>query len=127
MTYTHKVLCLHWHYLMNALLNYKLKWKHNSIKNSRIYKHVLCIHVAMEYYFIILKMLTQSLFEKINRFYKRTKSNRAFVVVVVVQLLSCVQLFATPWTVANQTALSIGFPKNTRVGCHFLLQGIFLS
>ena len=32
----------------------------------------------------------------------------------------------TPWTVACQTPLSIEFPgKNTGVGCHFLLQGIF--
>ena len=27
------------------------------------------------------------------------------------QLLSCVQLFATPWTVACQTPLSMGFPR----------------
>ena len=25
--------------------------------------------------------------------------------------LSCVQLFATPWTVAHQTPLSMGFPR----------------
>ena len=43
------------------------------------------------------------------------------------QVLSCVQLFATPWTVARQ-ALSMGFStKNTRVDYHFLLQGIFLT
>ena len=34
---------------------------------------------------------------------------------------------ATPWTVARQ-ALSRDSPgKNTGVGCHFLLQGIFLT
>ena len=34
--------------------------------------------------------------------------------------------FATPWTVALQAPLSMGSPgKNTGVGCHFLLQGIF--
>ena len=34
----------------------------------------------------------------------------------------------TPWTVAYQAPLSIVFPgKNTGVGCHFLLQGIFLT
>ena len=34
----------------------------------------------------------------------------------------------TPWTVTLQTPLSIGFSsKNTGVGCHCLLQGIFLS
>ena len=35
---------------------------------------------------------------------------------------------ATPWTVARQAPLSMDFPgKNTSVGCHFLLQGIFLT
>ena len=41
---------------------------------------------------------------------------------------SCVQLFATLWTVARQAALSIGSPgKNTGVDCHALLQGTFLT
>ena len=31
--------------------------------------------------------------------------------VVVVQLLSHVQIFATPWTVAHQAPLSMGFPR----------------
>ena len=36
--------------------------------------------------------------------------------------------FATLWTVARQAHLSWDFPgKNTEVGCHFLLQGIFLT
>ena len=40
------------------------------------------------------------------------------------QLLSCVQLFVMPWTVAHQATLSMGFPgKNTGVGCHVLLLG----
>ena len=44
------------------------------------------------------------------------------------QLLSRVRLFATLWTVACQVPLSMEFPgKNTRVGCHFLLQEIFLT
>ena len=41
-------------------------------------------------------------------------------------VLSCVQLFATPWTVPHQAPLPMDFPgKNTGVGCHFVLQGIF--
>ena len=41
---------------------------------------------------------------------------------------SCVWLFATPWTVALQVPLSMGFSgKNIGVGCHFLLKGIFLT
>ena len=43
-----------------------------------------------------------------------------------VNSLSRVWLFATPWTVAGQAPLSMGFSrKNSGVGCHFLLQGIF--
>ena len=39
-------------------------------------------------------------------------------------VLSRVQLFATSWT--HQAPLSMDFPvKNTGVGCHFLLEGIF--
>ena len=44
---------------------------------------------------------------------------------VVLKSLTHAQLFATPWTVANQHPLSMGFPgKSTRAGCHFLLQRI---
>ena len=44
------------------------------------------------------------------------------------QLLTRAQLFATQWTVAHQAPLSMGFfRQNTGVGCHFLLQGIFLT
>ena len=41
-------------------------------------------------------------------------------------LQSC--LFATPWTVARQAPLSMGFSRQEYgVGCHALLQGIFLT
>ena len=47
---------------------------------------------------------------------------------VKVLLHNWVWLFATPWTVARQASLSVGFPsKNTGVCCHFLLQRIFLT
>ena len=40
--------------------------------------------------------------------------------------LSRVQLFVSPWTVADQALLSMDFPcENTGVGCHFFPQGIF--
>ena len=40
----------------------------------------------------------------------------------VVWLLSCVQLFVTPWTVAHQAPRPWVSPgKNTGVGCHSLL------
>ena len=44
------------------------------------------------------------------------------------QSLSCVPLFATLWTVAHKLLFSWHWPgKNTGDGCHFLLQGIFLT
>ena len=57
------------------------------------------------------------------------------VKVVVVQLLSCVRLFATPWTAAYQTSLSFAIsqnllkfmsielvmPSNHLILCHLLL------
>ena len=43
----------------------------------------------------------------------------------VVVILSCVRLFATPWSVACQDPCRWDVPgKNTGMGCHFLLQGI---
>ena len=46
---------------------------------------------------------------------------------VIVQLLSHVSL-STPWTVVRQALLSLEFSgKNTGMGCHFLLQRIFLT
>ena len=45
-----------------------------------------------------------------------------------VKSLSHVRLFVTPWTVAHQAPLSWDFPgKSNGVGCHFLLQGVFLT
>ena len=49
-------------------------------------------------------------------------------VLLYAQSLSPDWLFATPWTVACQVHCSRYFPgKNTGVGCHFLLQGVFLN
>ena len=54
---------------------------------------------------------------------KLTQGQKSLVTRVCV--CCCVQLFATPWTVARQ-ALSMGFPgKDTGVGCCALLPGIF--
>ena len=44
------------------------------------------------------------------------------------QLLICVSLFSTLWTVCPDSSVHGDSPgKNTGVGCHALLQGIFLS
>ena len=46
---------------------------------------------------------------------------------LVVQSFSRVQLFESLWTIAPEAPLWNSSGKNTRVGCHFLLQGIFLT
>ena len=52
----------------------------------------------------------------------------AFIKTRVVILLSPVSLFVTPWILAFQALLSMGFlSTNIRVGSHFFLQGIFLT
>ena len=49
-------------------------------------------------------------------------------VCVCAQLLCRVHLFATPWTVADQTSLFVEFSKQeVGAGCHFLHQGILLT
>ena len=54
--------------------------------------------------------------------FSRLKRN----LIVVVESHGCVWLFVNPWIVACQAPLSRDFPsKNTGVGCHFFLQGIF--
>ena len=46
----------------------------------------------------------------------------------VLNWFSRVRLFVTPWTVARQAPLSLGFSRQEHwSGCHFLLQGIFLT
>ena len=45
-----------------------------------------------------------------------------------VKSLSRVQLFTTPWAAAYQASPPLGFSgPGYWVGCHFLLQGIFLT
>ena len=54
-------------------------------------------------------------------------SHNPLYVVCVLSRFSHVQLFATLWTVAHQAPCLWDSPgKNTGVGCHALLQGIFL-
>ena len=50
------------------------------------------------------------------------------VCVCVCWALSRAQLFVTPWTVPTKLLCPWNSPdKNTGMGCHFLLQGIFLT
>ena len=71
--------------------------------------------------------LVQPLWRTVRRFPKRTKKRIAMCVCCSsVQLLSCVQLFATPWTIPTRILCPWNSPgKNTGVGSHSFLQGIF--
>ena len=62
-------------------------------------------------------------------FWSRLPANgRCHIQKCVLSCFNCVQLSATPWTVTHQAPLSVGFSRqNTRVGCHALHQGIFLT
>ena len=71
-----------------------------------------------------------TIFPKISPFShlkeERASSKGISGCVCVLSHFSRVWLFATLWTVAQQAPLSVGFSsKNTGVGCHALLQGIF--
>ena len=49
-------------------------------------------------------------------------------VLLLLSRFSSIRLCATPWTVAHQALLSVGFSgKSTGVGFHALLQGMFLT
>ena len=53
---------------------------------------------------------------------------RLFSVMCVSVTCSVVSDFTTPCSIAHQAPLSMGFSRqDTRMGCHFLLQGIFLT
>ena len=65
-----------------------------------------------------------NLIHKTNRHIANMTKNKC---VCMLSRCSCVQLFATLWTVAHQAPLSMGFSRqdNTGVGCYGFLQGIF--
>ena len=59
---------------------------------------------------------------------KRESHYHLTTLCVCARLLSPFLLPVTPWTVAHQAPLSMDFSgKNSWVGCHFLIQGIFLT
>ena len=60
--------------------------------------------------------------------FKQAAGLRALSAVCALSHFSHVRLLATPWTIAHQAPLSVGFSsKNTGVGCRALWQGIFLT
>ena len=58
--------------------------------------------------------------------YKFMAISKCLYAIVKVKSFSPVRLFVTPWTVAYQALLSMGFSRQGYwSGCHFLLQGLF--
>ena len=47
--------------------------------------------------------------------------------IVVVQLLSCVQLFVTPWTAAHQASLSLTVSEFDQTHVHWIIDAILSS
>ena len=55
-------------------------------------------------------------------------NDMSFLNHLYMHMLGSIWLFVTPWTITCQAPLSMEFPgKNTGMGCHFLLWGIFLT
>ena len=60
--------------------------------------------------------------------WSNAKWHRSPIIIAKVKSISHVRLFATPWTIAYHTLRPWDFPgRSTEVGCHFLLQRIFLT
>ena len=63
----------------------------------------------------------------LQRWVRNLLNKMCYFPVCCAQSPSHVQLFATPWTVAHQAPLWNSSGRNPGVGCHFLLQGVFLT
>ena len=91
----------------------------------------MCISILSEKKCLILNSIYRRLWEYVSSPHVRVftpytpNSSGKFSVFVRAQLHSFVRLFVTPWTVAYQAPLSMGFSqKEYGVSCHFYLQGI---
>ena len=74
------------------------------IKAHNIIKH---IHFKSE----VNRIKCEMFFNKYTRSRKVLMSSLIFNVCTYVKVVSCVQVFATPWTVAHQATLSMGFSR----------------
>ena len=81
-----------------------------------------CLEFSSSEFYNLLKLSNYKVLSYLSYF---KDSNPQFKIVVF-QLLSWVQLFVTHGLQPTRFLCPCGFPdKNTTVGCHFLLQGIF--
>ena len=112
-----------------AQVSLAMKWKQSQQLRSLLekrtrepqYKVVSSTHDTSEGTILRLTLPWQEYYNEC------TKARKSFVPSIV-KLLSCVRLFATPWTVAYQAPPSMEFSRQEYwMGCHFLLQGILLA
>ena len=117
-------LCYEYFQVYTRIENWRNSFKYRS---SRFNKY--------EGYFILLYLCFEKLLN-ILLYFKPELSKMSLVsfitlhtlVLLHAHLLSCTWLFETPWTLAHQAPLFMGFPgKNTGGGCCFLFEGIFLT
>ena len=86
------------------------KWKYCRTSHTMCRKKQILLHAVFH------------LFQKVN-FYKRWK--KRVICFIPMSVWSCLTL-CDSMTITHQAPLTWNFPdKNTGVGCHFLLQGIF--
>ena len=74
-------------------------------------------------YWQLLRCLTRC--SKLTFYFSVPRISPFCVLACMLSGFSCVRLFETSWTVVCQAPLWDSPGKNTRVGCHSLLQGMF--
>ena len=102
-----------------TLLSYTLR------KMVKVAKFMLCVL----YHNLNKKHTCQVLYLHILQYTQTHSISEECVCVCVCMCAVVSRLFATPWTAARQSSSVHGNSpdKNPGVGCHFLLQGIFLT
>ena len=102
---TQKNILLHTQLSTNA--NITMNTHVSRFRKRRIYIHQKLLYVSPHVFYYYPKRCVNHLLV----FIVLSPVQVPLPIVAVVQLLSCVQLFAPPWTVACQAPLSMRFPK----------------
>ena len=90
----------------------------------------LCWICSLDFSFYLIYFVNTNFFWDVFLNYlsnvEKLPNSSSINTVCMLSPFSCVWPFSTPWTVACQAPLSLdSLGKNTGVGCHALLQGVF--
>ena len=90
----------------------------------------LCWICSLDFAFYLIYFVNTNFFWDVFLNYlsnvEKLPNSSSINTVCMLSPFSCVWPFSTPWTVACQAPLSLdSLGKNTGVGCHALLQGVF--